>query len=273
MVGSMMTPLLPQDQLYIIDFKNELSTHLGINVFTNDLLYKYAFEIRELYYSLLEKYVNMPKLCNTDGEQFLFCKVRFKLNCAPIEIVEKLYPLALEKNSQSLVESEEAIFNTKGELIKITFPWLKKKNKIHKSWDNTVLGHVFVTEKLLTIEVNSEERATKIVKEIDKLLGNKVKYLATDLQTPENMLKTRKNKKHTEAEQLPSPAEQKAMQEFVAKHWQEWLNTKIPLLNNKTPRQASKTKEGREKLEILLQDFAYRNENFKDDEFGQMWIN
>ena len=35
-----------------------------------------------------------------------------------------------------------------------------------------------------------------------------------------------------------------------------WIDTKVPALGNRTPRQAAKTPKGRERLEALLIDFA-----------------
>ena len=42
----------------------------------------------------------------------------------------------------------------------------------------------------------------------------------------------------------------------MQKHWDAWMDTKVPALGNRTPRQAAKTAQGRERLEALLSDFA-----------------
>ena len=44
-------------------------------------------------------------------------------------------------------------------------------------------------------------------------------------------------------------------QEMRRRHWEEWLDTRVPALGNKTPRQAAKTASGRERLEGLLGAF------------------
>ena len=46
-----------------------------------------------------------------------------------------------------------------------------------------------------------------------------------------------------------------------AKHWEHWLDSKIPALNRKTPRAAAKTKVGREQLEALFADFNSDNQS------------
>lgn len=42
------------------------------------------------------------------------------------------------------------------------------------------------------------------------------------------------------------------MKDLADKHWEEWFDTTIPALGDKSPRQAAKTEEGRELLESLL---------------------
>jgi hypothetical protein len=41
---------------------------------------------------------------------------------------------------------------------------------------------------------------------------------------------------------------------MICKHWESWVNQKIPALGGKTPKQAVKSKDGRETVEALLQD-------------------
>ena len=42
----------------------------------------------------------------------------------------------------------------------------------------------------------------------------------------------------------------------MQKHWDAWIDTKVPALGNRTPRQVVKTAKGRERLEALLSDYA-----------------
>lgn len=47
---------------------------------------------------------------------------------------------------------------------------------------------------------------------------------------------------------------------LAQKHWDAWIDTKVPALGNRTPRQAAKTARGRERLAALLTDFARTTE-------------
>jgi Protein of unknown function (DUF2384) len=56
------------------------------------------------------------------------------------------------------------------------------------------------------------------------------------------------------------PLEEKAhlLNEFKDRHYRSWLDTTIPMLGGKTPRQAAKAEEGREQLVRLLKDLENR---------------
>ena len=45
------------------------------------------------------------------------------------------------------------------------------------------------------------------------------------------------------------------LKEMGEKHWQKWLDSPIPALKDKTPRQVAKSSKGRERLEALFLQF------------------
>jgi len=72
-----------------------------------------------------------------------------------------------------------------------------------------------------------------------------------------------------EEDEMPEkflPFFEKAMGEFVTK----WVDEKIPALDGKTPREALKTPEGREKVEELLKDWENMEERRKRE--GEPYI-
>jgi hypothetical protein len=62
----------------------------------------------------------------------------------------------------------------------------------------------------------------------------------------------------TEPERTPEIQALEA--ELMQRHWDAWIDTKVPALGNRTPRQAAKTARGRERLEALLNDVARSTE-------------
>ena len=60
----------------------------------------------------------------------------------------------------------------------------------------------------------------------------------------------------------PRPPELEAIEaELARKHWDVWLDTKVPALGNRTPRQAAESASGRERLEALLADYSQKTVN------------
>jgi hypothetical protein len=57
-----------------------------------------------------------------------------------------------------------------------------------------------------------------------------------------------------------NPEIQAHLQKMATQHWQAWLDTPLPALNNKTPREAAKSDAGKERLEALLWQFEQHSE-------------
>jgi cellulase/cellobiase CelA1 len=55
---------------------------------------------------------------------------------------------------------------------------------------------------------------------------------------------------------MQNPEIQAHIADVMKKHWEGWVDTKLPALGGKTPRQAVKTADGREAVEALLADAA-----------------
>jgi hypothetical protein len=55
------------------------------------------------------------------------------------------------------------------------------------------------------------------------------------------------------------PEVQAHTKKMMEEHWKNWFDQPIPALKGKTPRQAAKTKEGRERLEALLVEYETRD--------------
>ncbi len=63
-----------------------------------------------------------------------------------------------------------------------------------------------------------------------------------------------------EVEAMP-PEFLTVLEEQMKEHWEAWLDIALPALKGRTPREAARTPEGRERLEALLLEFEYRNES------------
>jgi hypothetical protein len=235
---------------------------------SEELLHEYEKELREEYFAIADAVYNprMPELHNTDGDPFVPTTLHFEIHCKPDEAFEELKSLALH-------DIDEPVLDGKGELTAVRFGWLEPGNKMHKDWENTVLGSLSIKGKKLTAQVNSEQRAQRVRAEIEQRLGDRVVYKRAVIESIERALEERRNRPETPAEHRQreeherlreSPEVQEHLKNMLAQHWESWVDTEIPALGNQTPRQAAQTPLGRERLEALLAEFEWRGEQMPD---------
>jgi hypothetical protein len=254
-------PVSYQNQL--LDYKSYLIEENDNQDLNPDILREYSInELIYYFFEIIDAYNNkpLPKLVNTDGDPIIFSKSYFKVKLTPAEVLQKLLALTLPQDADDFLS--EAKRNSAGKITEIEFPWLKKGNKKHKAWDNTVMGNILVKEKKLILETNSQKRAMQGHKLLKHYLGDDVTFEKTLLEAPEQKLKSPANisnkndkdeDKEEENELLAQPEVQnKIINQMVIQHWQDWFDIRIPALANKTPREAARTKEGRERLEALF---------------------
>lgn len=171
----------------------------------------------------------------------------------PEEAVQKLLPLYLSTDINEILDDAE--YKKKGGVKRVEFPWLKKGNKKNKSWDNTVMGRIVITTNKLVMETNSKERMQLGMKLLEKHLKGHIQFQKTVTESPSRKLKNsaRHNENEEEmAQMLNSPEIQEKLGEMAREHWKNWFDEPIPMLGNRTPKEAAKTEEGKELLEALL---------------------
>jgi hypothetical protein len=243
----------------LLDYRTELEADNHHEALTSMLLREeYDWELLDIFFEiLLERFEQrLPVIHNTDGDLFELCKVHYTLKLSPEETLKKLLPLTLSKNPDQFLKEGEC--DSSGHIIRLEIPWLKKGNKRHKEWDNTLMGNIVITKNKLTVEVNSQRRAKQIQGLLKKYLKEEIGEAKILIEPIESKLSSRINglQKRSGADDSDNinelPEVQAALKEMSKKHWKNWFNEPIPALKNETPREAAKTKAGRERLEALL---------------------
>ncbi len=235
---------------------------------TAEVLREYLYDMLSIYHDIADHLLNppMPQLQNTDGDPLLPHRLVYEIE-SPRAAFDALTPLCLTITEEVLLE--EAEFDTKGELLKIEFPWQKRGNDKNKSWDNTVLGNIKIDGRRINIEVNSENRAQKIRSLVEEMLPS-ARYKTTVIESLQAMLERAKEEGETaasrqrqkEQDELNSrPEVQAELAKYMRQHYSTWPEIKLPALNGKTPLQAVKTKDGREMVEALLLEIERRGKN------------
>ena len=228
-------------------------------------LLEYDIELRSIYYDLRAELHNpvLPQLQNTDGDALQLTKLYYTLKCTPRETLDALATLSMSDADEFI---EEGALDEQGELASIEFPWLRKGNRQHAGWDNTVMGHITIDGEKLTIDVNSQQRADVVKRKITRRLGKRAVFGNAVIQSMEKMLEERRKNPATsprpdnqESEELMAlPEVQEKMGEMASQHWRTWLDTPLPALKGQTPREAARTSSGQERLEALLLEFEWR---------------
>jgi hypothetical protein len=218
-------------------------------------LVRYEDDVRETYLNIRDILHAPPRFANTDGDLLLFHTLTFQIG-SPGVAFEALAPLAWGCSKQDLLRNAEQ--EADGAIREVEFDWVKKGNRKIEAWDNTILGHIKISGQTLTADVNSEKRAERLRKEIEKRLGILAVHQSTKAQTPEEMLKNapKATPKTDETEEiLRDPEARKQWQEMLQRQVEGWIHTKIPILGGKTPLQAVVDPDGKEIVEALLREW------------------
>ncbi len=274
MLGTAPT-LIPSSWFYeLIDMREGLREEFP--QLDQDLLHVFDKVMRTLYYDIREVIDNPPApvMQNSDGDALQFTKLYYTLQCSPQAALEALASLSL---SDADTCRESGVFDEKGELISIRFPWLREGNKQLGPDRNTVLGHIEIDGDQLTIDVNSQQRAETIRDEVTRRLGERAVFRNARIESTEKMLEERQNMpeseraaqaRQTSEELMELPEVQQELRNIAREYWNEWLDKPIPILAGQTPREAAKTPLGRERLEEFFLDYENRSgipEPFKQD--------
>jgi hypothetical protein len=230
---------------------------------TDETLFEWDTEIRDLYFRIDHSLHAMPQLCNTDGHPMEFHRLIYEVTSADAAF-EKLCDLCVTMKPDELCT--DAKRDKAGRIIQVEFPWDRMGHKASLGMPNTILGHIVIDGHRLTAEVNSAQRAEALRREIDVRLGDGGRFKVDEIQDLDAKMSRRtagtaERKKSDEHEELMQiPEIQELMTGIISKHWESWVDQNIPALGGKSPRDAVKTADGREAVEALLQD-AVRDRN------------
>jgi hypothetical protein len=268
MVGCGAVPLPPMEKRPLLDLRRSLRSAFG--EVSGDLLDAIGFQLRELYFDASDRVMNPapPVLQNTDGEPLVLHTLTYETEGAAATF-HALKPLAWGHTEEDLLLG--AVTGADGALRKVEFPWAKRGNRLHRSWDNTILGHIRIEGTRLVVAVNSVRRAERIQAQIRKRLGDAAILMKTDVRMADELRaearsadRTGRGRKARQEEgNRVGPEAEEALRRMIEAHWRDWLENRIPALYGRTPLQAVRDPEGREMVEAILLE-AERVERRRD---------
>lgn len=117
-----------------------------------------------------------------------------------------------------------------------------------------VLGNLSLTGDRLEVSCVSDRRLQSCkALVVEKVLGRLVVGRSSDrYQEPASVQGKETVREEGEDEEIPPEVKRKITGDFFEKYYEKWMHTKVPALGNVTPVEASKTEDGRKKLEEIL---------------------
>lgn len=146
-----------------------------------------------------------------------------------------------------------------------------------------ILGRIFLEKDRLVLEVNSRRRLENGKKLLEDLCGGAITHRIDSMQDSRQLmrrgLETQKNKPVNENRRDVneiSPEEHEFVLGLMQEYYRNWVDQPVPALGGKTPRQAVKTRSGREKVRQLLKEFEFgqnylSNKNASPLDLSEIW--
>lgn len=197
-----------------------------------------------------------PQLRNTDGDPLLLTTDHFELEpAARAEIEARLAGM-------EGVEAEDAEGEPEPDVAVYVFA--SPGNRMHASWENTLIGRVCVEGAALRLETNSRERADALRARVESacegLLRHRIREHSDPLSPP-----VRSAAASAPPDEPPPPEAEQFILEFKRRHYAEWPDEALPALGGQSPREAVRTARGRDAVDVLLKDM----ENHEQRSSGQ----
>ncbi|MCY4597733.1 MAG: SEC-C domain-containing protein [Bryobacterales bacterium] len=129
-----------------------------------------------------------------------------------------------------------------------------------------LLGRVYLEAAELRIETDSTERADALRQRVEAACGSRIRHRQREkrdqmtfaMKRPDGPLKPAKP---------PTPIDAQALAEFKVRHYADWPDRPVPLLDQMTPRECARTAAGREKVDLLVKDMENFESRFQGPRF------
>jgi len=187
-----------------------------------------------------EESVAPTELRNTDGDPFLLTTDHFEIAPGAKPTVEAgLAALPGVEPPDPGEDPPEYVFQRPG-------------NRMHRSWDNTIVGRAWISGQALHAETNSRERADALREQLEAACGDRIRHRAREHADPLSDAAPPARREH--APEPPPPGAEQLLLEFKQRHYADWLDEPLPALRGKTPREAAQAAAGRSAVDVLLKD-------------------
>ena len=206
------------------------------------LIRRWEEAVEDLDAAYAARQANSPEIQNTDGDPLLLTIDHFEIASGKRGDVEA-----------QLAELPEVDATDVGEGSPV-YVLLRPGNGLHKSWENTVVGHGQLLGTSLQLETNSMSRADALRARVEGACGDLISHRAREHADPVSDKASLSAKSRDNASEPSSPEAEQLVLEFKRRHYAVWPDQPLPALDGKTPREAVQTAGGRGAVDVLLEE-------------------
>lgn len=224
--------------VFLVEYREE-NKKATIKEFLRD----YSMDILSIPKQIQRLQEQMPRiLVNRDGDKIEMCRAYFSIKSRSF-IKNRL-------NSHPDINYDDSKEN------KDYFVWVSENTEIKKPIEeNTILATITLENESLVLEANSRKRLEKGKKLIKDLLGIAAIHREDTVEDIKEYIERNKDLS-ADKEPEPIPPELKEIERtMLIKYYREWVDKPVPILGGRTPREASKTPEGKKQLREMLKEF------------------
>jgi len=206
------------------------------------LIRRWEEAVDDLDAAYADRRANLPELQNTDGDPLLLTIDHFEIASGKRGDVEVQLAELAEVDPSELGESPTV------------YVFLRPGNALHKSWENTVIGHGRLLGTSLQLETNSKSRADALRARVEGACGDSISYRAREHTDPLSEKASLSEIGRDNTSEPPPPEAEQLILDFKRRHYADWPDHPLPALDGKTPREAVQTAGGRGTVDVLLKE-------------------
>lgn len=187
-----------------------------------------------------DRQADSPEIQNTDGDPLLLTIDHFEISPGKRQDVVRRLAELEEVDPPDVDESPPV------------FVFLRPGNRLHKSWENTVVGHGRLLGTSLQLETNSVIRADALRARVEGACGALISHRVREHSDPVSDMASLSVTGGDKIGELSSTEAEQLVLEFKRRHYADWPDQPLPALDGKTPREAVQTVGGRGVVDVLL---------------------
>jgi hypothetical protein len=219
----------------------------------------------------------LPDLVNRDGDLIEFIEARYPLKGKRSDVVARLDAEPALRCAGARPAKWDWLGTASGNLPDASGPGKSYAldSLVDGDAQQVVLAGLSLSGGRLVVAVNSRRRLERARALVEPLLAGLVGEPEIDAKSVDEMMAEERDTPAPSRRTVPKHVERKVMKRFLDDHYRKWLDDKLPMLGGKTPREAARDFDGRERLVAVLKDLENLEARRKRDTgfgYDTLWL-